>query len=81
MPYTMVMDENTTVPLSISLSVDRKINLGNFESAGAFVSISGVTAETTEEEIDALIAGNGALAFAKIAASLNEKVKAAREAK
>lgn len=77
----MVMDENTTVPLSISLSVSRKVNLGNYESADAFVSISGVTAETTEEEMDALIAGNGALAFAKIASALKEKVKAAREAK
>lgn len=69
------MHDNTTPPLSISLSVSRKINLGNYESADAFVSISGVTAETTEAEIDALIEGKGALAFQKIAAALNEKVK------
>lgn len=64
--------------LSLSLSVSRKINLGNFESADVFFSLSGITAETTDAEIDELLDGNGALAFKKLAARIKEKVDQAR---
>lgn len=48
--------EETARPLSMTVSLSRKINLGNYESAEVFVSVSGVTAETTEEEVAALLA-------------------------
>ena len=64
--------------LSVSISVSRKINLGNYESADAFLSISGVTEETTEAEIDELLDGKGALAFKKLADRMREKVDTLR---
>lgn len=35
----------------IAISVERKINLGNYESATVFLSLSDLTAETTEAEM------------------------------
>ena len=65
-------------PLSLSLSLSRKINLGNFESADVFLSLSGITVDTTEAEMDELLDGNGALAFKKLSARIKEKVDQAR---
>ena len=42
-------------PLTMSLSLSRKINTGNYESVDVFVSVSGITAETTEAEIEQLL--------------------------
>jgi hypothetical protein len=63
---------------SLSLSVEMKLNLGNYNSAGAFVSMSGVTAETTEDEMDRLLA-NGHVAWEKLRADLAEKVRQLKE--
>jgi hypothetical protein len=60
-------------PLSLSISVEQKLNLGNYNSAGVFVSMSGVTAETTEDEMNRLLA-NGRLAWDKLRADLATKV-------
>lgn len=46
-----------TEPLSASLSASFKVNLGNFENADAFLSISGVTMTTTSQEIEKLLDG------------------------
>ena len=56
--------------LTLSVSLSRKVNLGNYESADAFVSLSGLTPETTEADIDELLAGAGALAWRKCAEEL-----------
>jgi len=63
---------------SLSLSVEMKVNLGSYNSAGAFVSMSGVTRETTEEEMDGLLA-NGRMAWEKLRADLAEKVRQLKE--
>lgn len=63
---------------SVSISADMKVNLGDYNSAGAFVSISGVTAETTEAEMDAALA-NGKIAWDKLRADLGAKVKQIRQ--
>lgn len=61
--------------LSLSISIDRKISDGNYGSAGAFISLSGITAETTQADIDELLNGAGALAYKAVASKVNEKVK------
>ena len=39
-----------------AISVTRKVNLGNHESADVFIYISGLTADTTDEEIKEILA-------------------------
>ena len=65
-------------PLTLSVSLSRKINLGNYESADVFVSVSGITAETPSEEMDQLIETQGALAYRKIAEALKSRIADAK---
>ena len=58
---------------TLSISVEMKINLGNYNSASAFVSMSGLTAETTEDDMDRLLS-NGRVAWEKLRADLSAKV-------
>lgn len=44
-----------TNEIKISMSVSRKVNLGNYESADAFLSLSDVPVGATAEEINAAI--------------------------
>lgn len=41
--------------LTLSVSLSRKINLGNYESADVFVSVSGATSATSADEVQALL--------------------------
>jgi len=59
---------------TITVSLARKVNLGNFESADVFMSINGITHETTEEDMNALLDGPGAVAFNCIRNRMKEKV-------
>lgn len=61
--------------LSMAISLARRINLGNYESADVFLSLSGITATTTAEEMDQMLDVQGALAYSKLKAALNEKIK------
>jgi hypothetical protein len=62
---------------SVSISADMKINLGDYNSASAFVSLSGVTAATTEDEMDAALA-NAKIAWDKLRADLGAKINQIR---
>lgn len=49
--------------LTATISATRRVNLGNYESADVFVSVSGITMDTTTEEVVALLDGPAKLAY------------------
>jgi len=49
--------------LTATLSISMKVNLGNYESADAFLSLSGITPETTQEEMEELLDGPARIAY------------------
>lgn len=62
-----------TIP-TITVSLARKINCGNYESADVFMSINGISHETTEEDMNALLDGPGAIAYKVLRERMKEKV-------
>lgn len=68
------MDEPT-----ISISMSRKINLGNYESAECFVSISGVRAGMTTEELTPLM-DTGKVAWDAVRQELLAGLRKSRDA-
>jgi len=60
--------------LSGSLSVAMKVNLGNYESADAFISISSITENTTEEQINQLLDGNMRITYNALRERLKERI-------
>ena len=63
-----MMDER-----KLSISISRKINLGQYESAEVFISLSGIPAFATEETIREMI-GTGELAFHLVHGELINRV-------
>ena len=66
----------------ISVSIGRRLNLGNYESVDIFMSVSGVEPGTTTEEIEELlITGDRAFQLLKtrIGAKISEIKKARKD--
>lgn len=63
---------------TISVSMSRKLNLGNYESAECFVSISGVKAGMTANDLVPLMA-TGKVAWEAVRAELIAGLKNARD--
>lgn len=63
--------------LRVGVSISKKINLGNYESAEVWVSLTGIEVGTTIEQIKAALA-TGALAYDVLKVEVAEKAKAAR---
>ena len=61
-------------PLTATVSLARKIGLPNYGNAEAFLSLSNLTAETTEDEIDVML-DQASIGWKKIAERINEKAK------
>jgi hypothetical protein len=59
---------------TITVSVARKVNKGNYESADFFVSISGITAGMTAEQMKPLL-DTGRVAWEQVRAALVEQLK------
>ncbi|MFA5429873.1 MAG: hypothetical protein WC329_01785 [Candidatus Omnitrophota bacterium] len=66
--------------ISASVSLSMKINLGNYESAEAFLSISGITKETSEEDIQWLLDGKVKITYDALKLKMVEKIKQLRGA-
>lgn len=62
----------------LAVTLARKINLGNYESADCSMLVSGITADMSEFEIDDLVNRQAALVIEKMRKRLVEMVKAAR---
>jgi hypothetical protein len=68
-----------TPKLSATISMSRKINLGNYESADVFISLGGIYEETTVEDVVALLEGPVKDTFDILKVRLAEQVRRARE--
>ncbi len=64
--------------ISGSISISMKGNLGNYESADAFLSISGITVETTDEEGTELLDGKMKISYDALKLRMAEKIKQLR---
>lgn len=58
--------------IKISMSVSRKVNLGNYESGDVFLALSDVAVGSTEEEIEAALQ-TSKIVFDVLRAEVNAK--------
>lgn len=65
--------------ITSTISLSRKINLGNYESADVFISIGGISQETTAEEVVALLDGPAKESFEILKVRLAAQVTEARQ--
>ena len=65
--------------LSATISMSRKVNLGNYESADAFISIGGITHQTTDADVLYLLDGPVKDTFDILKDRLRAQVAAMRE--
>jgi hypothetical protein len=67
--------------LTATISLSRKINLGNYESADVFLSVGNVTLETTEEELVALLDGPAQMTYQALAERVRHRAATIRNQK
>jgi len=60
--------------ISGTLSVSMKVNLGNCESAEAFISINGINEDTTDGEILTLLDGKMKVTYDLLKVRIKERV-------
>ena len=64
-------------PMTVTLSVARKVNLGNYESADVFMSINNVPLDASHEDIDAALV-TGKLTFDVLKVAVTERARELR---
>ena len=63
--------------MTVTLSLSRKVNLGNYESGDVFMSINSVPIGASQDEIEAAL-DTGRIMFDVLRAEVNEKAKEIR---
>lgn len=58
---------------TVSITMGRKVNVGNYESADVHVSLNQIPVTYTEADIQAMIDGPVRIAFQAVASALKEK--------
>lgn len=61
-----------------TISLSMKINLGNYESAEAFISLSNINEQTTQEEIDRLLDGNMKIGYDSLKLRMAQRINSIR---
>jgi hypothetical protein len=64
--------------LNSSISISMKVNLGNYESAEAYLSVNNITADTTPEEIQSLLDGPVKISYDELKIRMKEKIQQLR---
>ncbi len=72
-------DELYTEP-RISVSIERKINLGNYENVSIFMAVSGVEPGATTDEIEELLV-TGDRAFELLKTRVGAKIQSIKKAR
>ncbi|MDD5288320.1 MAG: hypothetical protein PHY28_04330 [Dehalococcoidales bacterium] len=67
------MPEENDKGLKVGISLSRKLNLGNYESADVWVSLTNIEPGTTREEMEAALA-TGALAYDVLKVAIKDKI-------
>lgn len=70
--------QNEPNGLRVGISISRKLNMGNYESAEVWVSITGIEVGTTAEEIQAALA-TGALGYDALKVAITSKIQDLRK--
>ena len=65
-------------PIKISMSVSRKVNLGNYESGDVFLALSDVPVDATQEQVEAAVQ-TSKIVWDVLRAEINRKAVALRE--
>lgn len=66
-----------TEGITVTLSLSRKVNLGNYNSADVFMSLNAVPVGAPQAEIDAALV-TGKVMFETLRVAVNEKAEALR---
>jgi hypothetical protein len=67
--------------LAAAVSLSVKLNMGNYQTAELFMSVSGITEQTTPAEVDALLDGPASNTFGAIKARLRTRMEEMRPKK
>ncbi len=68
------MSEETKKPITVHVTLGRKVNLGNYESADVNIGIAGIPAGATDEDIEKALTTAG-LAFKSLREELKARVR------
>jgi hypothetical protein len=63
---------------TFSITISRRVNLGNYESAEVYMSAKDISVEMTEFEIRELIEETGGRVFNIVMEEIDKKIKALR---